>query len=84
MEKLNFLHRRRESEDLLRQLELDLETKFLDTPTRMNRVREHKVRVAIRGGKTDDYCVEAYADLMNRIQYNKDHGNGLQQIEKEV
>jgi hypothetical protein len=81
MEKLTYLHRRRESEDLLRHLEQDLATKNLDTPTRMNRVREHKVRVAILA---DDYCVEAYADLMDRIQYNKDPGNRLQEKEKEV
>jgi hypothetical protein len=66
------------------QLEHYLETNILDTPTKMNRVREYKVRDAIRVGKTDDFCVEAYAVLMDRIQYNKDDGNRLQEKEKEV
>jgi hypothetical protein len=67
----------------LRHLEHDLEKRIPDTPTRMNRVRQHKVRVAIRGGPTDDDSVEAYAaDLMDRIQYNKEYVKRVQEKEK--
>jgi hypothetical protein len=58
-------------------LKQDLDRKIPDVPPRMNRVREHKVRVAIRGCKTVDYSVEAYPELMDHIQYNKDHVNRL-------
>jgi hypothetical protein len=47
----------------------------------MNRVRQHKARVAIRGSTTDDDSVEAYADLMDRIQYNKEFVKRLQENE---
>jgi hypothetical protein len=67
-----------------RQLEHDLEKRISDTPTRMNRVRQHNVRVAVRGGTTDNDSVEAYAVLMDRIQYNKEYVKRLQEKEKKV
>jgi hypothetical protein len=67
-EKLNAIRARKESEDLLRQLEQRLDEKIPDTPTRVTRTREHKARLASRGGNTDEDSVEAYAALMDRIQ----------------
>ena len=82
-EKLNAIRTRRESEELLGQLEQHLDRKIPNTPERVERVRAHKLRVASRGGKTDEDSVEAYADLMDRIQYNKEYIKRLQEEEKE-
>lgn len=46
-----------------------LEDKIPDTPERMIRIRQHKERNQPRGGEDDDNSVEAYADIMDRMQY---------------
>jgi hypothetical protein len=79
---LNDVRARRESENLLMQLEERLENKIPDTPTRVKRFKAHRERAASRGGKTDENSIEAYADLMDRIQYNKEQIKRLQEKDK--
>ena len=70
------------SESVLKDLWQQLEDKIPDTPERMNRIRQHKERIQTRGGEDDDDSVEAYADIMNRMQYYKDRIKYLHEEEK--
>jgi hypothetical protein len=49
----------------------------------MRRIREHKARAASRGGESDEDTIEAYAEIMDGMQFHKDRIKHLREKDKD-